>query len=80
MEYETRYGTVPLQELIRVYELHRGARIRHQNRRLNFLQSEQGKEYNRARAAAYYERHKEAILEKRKETYQLKKQTPQENA
>ena len=75
---QTDLGTVSLDELVRVYVLHKKASQRHQEARLKFLQTEKGKEFNRSRAKAYYEKHKDTVLEKRKAYYQKKKEKEQE--
>lgn len=70
----TEFGEVSVDELARMYTLARHRALRSQAKRLEWLQTDDGKEYNRGRAKAYYQRHKEAILEKRKETYAAKKE------
>ena len=70
--FQTEYGLVDINELIRGYNIYRRNDARNQERRREFLQTDRGKEYNRERAKAYYERNKETILEKRKKQYQEK--------
>lgn len=71
---QTEYGNVQVDELVRVYNNHKKANRKSQEKRKEWLQSDEGKEYNRNRAKSYYERNKETILEKRKESYMAKKE------
>ena len=76
---QTDLGTVSIDELVRVYILHKNANKRHQEARAKFFQTDEGKQYNRDRSKSYYERHKETVLEKRKAAYQKKKQEEEED-
>jgi hypothetical protein len=71
--YKTEFGDVTLEELLRVYTIHKKANLRHQVARYLVNQTEQGKELNRKRSNEYYHKHKEEILLKRAEEYQRKK-------
>ena len=68
---ETQYGKVEIDDLVKVYE----ATQRRKEARKAYLQTEKGKEYNRQKAKAFYERHKAQILEKRKTQYEQDKDT-----
>lgn len=70
----TSYGDVPLETLIRSFEREKLANEKKAEKRLQYLQTDEGKEWNRSRAKAYYEKNKETIAEKRKEYYQQKKE------
>lgn len=70
----TPHGNVSLGELIRVYDTHKKANLRHQAKRQAFNQTEQGKELNRQRSKDYYYKHRAEILEKRAEQYQARLQ------
>ena len=71
---QTESGAIPVEDLVRVYEQYRRNNQRNQERRRQFLQTDEGKEYNRDRARAYYDKNKKAILEKKKEQYAAKKE------
>lgn len=77
---QTEFGAIQVDELVRIYRKHRQSIARRQEMQNLFLQTPEGKQYNRERAKAYYDRHKEAILEKRKEAYQIRKQQQEANA
>ena len=70
----TQFGNVSVDELVRVYQNHKQSIQKAVERRRDWLQTDQGKQYNRDRAKSYYERNKEAILEKRKTMYADKKE------
>jgi hypothetical protein len=70
---KTEFGEVPLDVLVHKYEVEMKREARKYIKRLEFLQTDQGKEWNRSKAKAYYERNREKVLAKRKETYQAKK-------
>ena len=72
----TSFGEVPLDTLVKKYETERAREARKYEKRLEFLHTDEGKAWNRAKAKAYYERNKEKILLKRKASYQTKKETP----
>lgn len=65
----TTYGNVSLGELLRVYDTHKKANLRHQAKRHLFNQTDRGKELNRQRAKDYYYSHREEILAKRADQY-----------
>ena len=73
----TNFGEVKVDELVRVYNNYKQGLQKSQEKRKEWLQTDAGKEYNRERAAAYYNRNKETILEKRKEKYAAKKELRQ---
>jgi len=68
----TAYGEVSLDTLIHNYEVYRSLDKRRQEKRREFLQTEEGKKYNRERAKAYYERNKEKVREKNRNRYTAK--------
>jgi hypothetical protein len=72
--FKTDYGEISVAELVRVYNVHRRANLRHQATRNLFNQTEKGKELNRLRASNYYYQHREQILQKRAEEYEKKKE------
>lgn len=61
----TPYGTVPLNRLMTAFN----ATQRHAERRREWLQTDQGKEYNRQKAREYYQRNKQTVLERRANAY-----------
>lgn len=69
----TKYGDVSLETLIEKYEQWKKSIEKHVEARTNFLQTEEGKEWNRKNSKTYYEKHKSEILEKRRLAYQKKK-------
>lgn len=71
--FKTEYGDVTLEELLRVYSMHKQANLRHQARRHLFNQTERGKQLNRERSKKYYYEHREEILQQRKEEYEATK-------
>lgn len=66
MEYDTEFGKVKVEELIRVYGLWKHQITKANERRVEFLQTEEGKQWNRDNARRYYERHREEILARKK--------------
>jgi hypothetical protein len=70
----TAYGDVPVEALIKSYERERTQAQKKAEKRMEFLQTDEGKEWNRGKAKAYYERNKELIAEKRKRYYAEKKE------
>lgn len=70
----TQFGAVAVDELIRVYNNHKASNLRAQEKRKQWIQTDEGKQYNRTRAKNYYQKNKEAILEKRKTMYADKKE------
>ena len=77
--YKTEYGDVSVEDLVRIYNSHRRNALKHQERRSEFLQTDEGKEYNRVRAKAYYQAHKADILAKRKQQYEERKNATDNN-
>lgn len=69
----TAYGTVPTERMIHQFEAYQRRLKKRQEKRLEFIQTEEGKQWNRSRSKDYYEKHKEEILQKRKEAYSKKK-------
>ena len=74
MSTATNFGEVQVDELVRVYNNYKQNLQKSQEKRKAWLQTDEGKEYNRGRAKAYYDRNKETILEKRKTMYADKKE------
>lgn len=70
--FKTEFGDVTLEELLRVYILHKNANLRHQAKRHLFNQTERGKQLNRERSKKYYYEHRAEILQQRKEDYEAK--------
>lgn len=73
MKVQTDYGEQEIEEVIRCYNLWRKMMIKNIDRRNTYNQSEEGIEKNRARAKDYYQRHREEILEKRKQYNETKR-------
>lgn len=65
----TSFGEVPVEILVKRYELEKQRNAKRAEKRLAYLQTDAGKEWNRARSKSYYERNREAVLAKRKATY-----------
>lgn len=70
---KTAHGDVPLDKLVHLYELYKVQEDKKAAKRLAFLQTDEGKAYNRSRSKAYYEKNKEMVREKNKARYQAKK-------
>lgn len=70
--FKTEFGDVSLEELLRVYSVHKKSNLRHQAKRHLFNQTDRGKELNRKRSKDYYYKHREEILQRRAEEYQTK--------
>lgn len=75
----TEYGNVSLERLVEVYNIYKKHENRKNEKRKEFLQTPEGKEYNRQRAKSYYERNKEAIREKVRSKYVKKADRQGEN-
>lgn len=73
---QTSYGEVPLEVLVNRFETFKAKNRESYLKRAEYLKSEEGKEWNRQRAKAHYEKHKEEILAKRKAKYVSRKRTP----
>lgn len=71
----TEFGDVPIDVLVKRYELEKKRDAKKYERRLVFLQTDEGKAWNREKAKAYYERNKATVLAKRKASY-VSKKTP----
>ena len=59
----------PLETLIKVYKQYESSK----ERKAAYLKSEEGKEYNRKKAAAYYEKNKAAVQERNLARYHANK-------
>lgn len=64
--FTTNYGDATLPELLMAFEISQ----KRKEAKKAWLQTDEGKEYNRIKAKEYYNRHKETVLEKRKERYE----------
>jgi hypothetical protein len=62
---QTAFGEAELPALVRAYESLKRA----DERKKAWLKTDRGKEWNREKAAAYYNTHKDEILARRKESY-----------
>jgi hypothetical protein len=62
---KTAYGEVPLEKLLAAYTQQQEAR----KRKKEWMQTEEGKEYNRQKSKNYYALHKEEIAQKRADKY-----------
>ena len=71
--FQTSLGLVDLETLIHTYEVYKRHDARRQEKRREFLQTEQGKIYNRQKAKAYYEKNKDAIRERNRIRYTNKR-------
>jgi len=70
----TEFGTVSIDEVVRVYNMvKRRDRRAAERRNAIIANNDELKEKCRDRARSYYDRNKEAILAKRKESYANKK-------
>jgi hypothetical protein len=63
---KTAYGQADLETLVKAYEQQQ----KYKEGKIQWLQSEAGKEYNRKKAKEYYARHKAEVLAKRKAQYE----------
>jgi chromatin remodeling complex protein RSC6 len=59
-------NTPSMEELMKIYQRHQA----NKEARKAWLQTEEGKEYNRQKAREHYERHREKVLESRKKYYE----------
>jgi len=64
--FTTNYGEATLPDLLKAFEMSQ----RQKEAKKAWLQTDEGKEYNRTKAKEYYNRHKDVVLEKRKERYE----------
>lgn len=71
----TEFGDIPIDTLVKHYELERKREARKYAKRLEFLATDEGKNWNRERSKSYYERNKAEILAKRKAWYKAKKES-----
>jgi hypothetical protein len=69
--FTTDYGDASFADMRRAYENEK----RRNEKRKQFFKTDEGKAYNRQKAKVFYQRHREEILSKRKESYEAKKQT-----
>ena len=69
----TSYGEVPLAEIVRQYERLKAHNEKSNQKRREHIQTEEGKLKNRERSKAYYEKHREEVLEKRAKAYDPKR-------
>jgi hypothetical protein len=69
----TSFGDVPIDVLVKRYELEKTREAKKYEKRLIYLQSDEGKAWNREKAKAYYEKNKATVLAKRKALYVPKK-------
>lgn len=69
----TSFGEVSLSDLVRQYERVKKNNTNVYEKRKEFFKTEEGKQLNRARSKAYYEKNKEKILEKRHRAYAPKR-------
>lgn len=65
----TSFGEVSLDKLVKYYETYKRNEDKRLEKRHEVLQTPEGKAINRARAKAYYDKHKDDILAKRKANY-----------
>lgn len=70
----TSFGEIPLDKVIKRYEAIVAQEKRKYERKMEFLQTDEGKQWNREKAKSYYERNKEFVLAKRRAAYQAKKE------
>ena len=61
MPYPTAFGDASIEQLVKTYEAHKRSIEKLNERKRAYLQTEEGKEKNRARSRAYYEKNKEAV-------------------
>jgi hypothetical protein len=73
MKVATAYGDVDVSVLVHHYEVYKRNEEKKYEKRLEFLMTEEGKEWNRKKAKEYYLKNKEKILQKRKEGYEPRK-------
>jgi hypothetical protein len=69
----TSFGEVPIDVLVKRYELEKKRDAKRYEKRMTYLQTDEGKAWNREKAKAYYERNKVKVLAKRKVFYASKK-------
>ena len=72
-QIQTSLGSVSLERLIKVYEMYTTSAEKKYEQRLEWLKTEEGKQYNRAKAKAYYEKNKEKVRAKNLARYVHKK-------
>ena len=76
---KTSEGEVTLERLVRLYETYKKAEDKKAVKRLEFLHTPEGIEWNRARSKAYYEKNKDKVKEKNRLRYHAKKNDTNEN-
>lgn len=67
---QTAFGEAELPALIKAYE----SMKKGDERKKAWLKTERGKEWNREKASAYYNNHKEEVLEKRRQRYEANRE------
>ena len=72
----TSFGEIPLEKLVKHYEAEKKREQKKAEKRLEYLQTDEGKQWNRNRSKQYYEKHKAQVLAKRKAKYVSKKHPP----
>lgn len=75
MKIATAYGEVDVSVLVHHYEVYKRNEEKKYEKRMEFLMTDEGKEWNRRKSKEYYLRNKEKILEKRKSEYVPRKKT-----
>lgn len=73
MEFDTSYGKVSVERLVHCYEVYKAQEEKKMEKKRAYLQTEEGKQWNRAHSKAYYEKNKETIKAKAKARYAPKK-------
>lgn len=71
----TSYGDISIERLRHLYETYKRNEDKKAEKRKVFLQTEEGKVWNRQRAKEYYEKNRETIKAKAKAKY-VPKKTP----
>lgn len=73
MDITTEHGEVPLSRLVHVYNVYMAGEKRKAEKRKEFLQTDEGKAWNRVKYKCYYDKNKEKVNEKNKARYHAKK-------
>jgi hypothetical protein len=80
MKVATAFGEVDESVLVHHYELYKKNEKKKYEKRLQYLTTDEGRDWNREKSNSYYERNKDKILEKRKAKYvSRKKKSPVSN-
>ena len=69
----TSFGEIPLETIVKRWEAEKKRDKKKAEKRLAFLQTDEGIEWNRNRSKLYYEKHREEVLARRKAQYISKK-------